>query len=136
MPTICCHGTNGAKVRPAGETRVAASPISWTQCTTARRKRRSASRSRRPRPRENDRASVAASSMWRMRIRSSAKGSGGIEGPRLGEYVVAEVAGQVAGRPKVNVSAEDLAQFHQHSANVEEAGADLGQELDQHVDVA
>src|SRR5689334_5911836 len=119
MPTICCQGTDGASVRPAGDTRAAASPISWRQWTTARWYIRSLSRSSRPRPRENVSASTAASNMCRMRVRSSDAGSRGIERPRLGDHFFTEILREVCRRAEVDVTAEHVAELHEHPAEIE-----------------
>lgn len=63
-------------------------------------------------------------------------GSRGIEGLGLADDLAPEVTRQVLRRQKIYLPAEHFAQLHEHAADVEEAHAGAGGELDQHVDVA
>src|SRR5688500_18940429 len=85
----------------------------------------------------NDTASVAASSIWRSRSRSSiglTRGSRGILRPRLAHHLVSEMPRKEPRCLQVHLTSQQLAEFYLHAAEVEQTRSGAAK-LEQHVDV-
>src|SRR4051812_39107039 len=137
MPTICSHGSFGDVARAFVETRLAASPISWMQLTTARRNIGSVSRFGRERPDANASASLAAQSMCVRRTLSSASSSGGdIQVLRLLEHLLTKQRGEIPSSPKIHLNSQSPGQLRHHPANVEQADAPSRLKFDEQIQVA
>ncbi len=111
----------------------AASPMISRHFTNARASNRSCAKSAAVRPDANVTASRAASSMWRSRARSF----GGILNHRSADHLVAKIAAEFLGCPKVNLpAAEYRGQFALHCSHPQVADRFSLCELHKYIDIA
>jgi hypothetical protein len=81
---------------------------------------------------EKTMASLAASSMWRMRVKSSFR----ILHLRSIENVLPEVSAQLRRCPQIDLAPQDIGKFHFHSCQANKADNRSRHEFDQHVYIA